>query len=101
MKIRVFGPGCAKCKEAEANAIAAARESGKAVEVEKVSDLKEMMANGVLSTPAIMIDDTLVCVGRVPAKSEILERMSAGNGGESTKSNGVQTSPACGCKCGN
>lgn len=97
MKIRVFGPGCAKCKEAEANAIAAARESGKAVEVEKISDFKEMMANGIMSTPAVMLDDALVCVGRVPSKAEFLEWISSGKGGDEKSSAGSNSGSCCSC----
>lgn len=73
MKIRVFGPGCAKCREAEANAIEAASATGKSVDVQKVSDMKEMMMNGIMSTPAVMIDEKLVCSGRIPGKEEFME----------------------------
>lgn len=97
MKIRVFGPGCAKCKEAEANALAAVKESEKAVEVEKVSDLKEMMANGIMSTPAVMLDETLVCVGRVPSKAEFVEWISNGKGGDGISSAGANSGSCCSC----
>ena len=46
---------------------------GIAATVEKVTDFKEMMALGVMSTPAIVIDRKVQCVGRVPAKKEILD----------------------------
>lgn len=73
MIIKVFGPGCAKCAEAENNARAAAADSGKDITVQKISDFKEMMSHGIMSTPAVMIDDKIMCKGRAPSKTEILE----------------------------
>lgn len=76
MKILVFGPGCAKCAEAENNVRAAVAECGCDAEVEKVADFKAMMAHGVMSTPAVMIDGKLVCKGRAPSKAEVVEWLS-------------------------
>lgn len=73
MTIKVFGPGCAKCAEAENNARAAVVDSGKDIKVEKISDFKEMMAHGIMSTPAVMIDEKVMCKGRAPSRAEILE----------------------------
>lgn len=73
MLIKVFGPGCAKCAETENLVRKTVAESGCGADIEKVSDFKEMMANGVMSTPAVSIDGKLMCTGRVPAKKEILE----------------------------
>lgn len=72
MLIKVFGPGCAKCAEAENNVRAAVKESGRDIEVEKVADL-EMMLNGIMSTPAVMIDGKMMCKGRAPSKAEVVE----------------------------
>ena len=41
-------------------------------EVRKVTDFREMMAAGVLTTPAVAVNDTLLCSGRVPEKEEVL-----------------------------
>lgn len=73
MLIKVFGPGCSKCAEAEATIRKAVAESGCAADVEKISDFKEMMANGVMSTPAVSIDGKLMCTGRAPTKKEAVE----------------------------
>ncbi len=73
MLIQVLGPGCTKCTEAEKLVREVLAESGIAATVEKVTDFKEMMALGVMSTPAIVIDRKVQCVGRVPAKKEILD----------------------------
>ena len=66
MLIKVLGPGCAKCK-------VVVQESGSSAKVEKVTDFKEMMALGVMSTPAVIIDGTIMCTGRIPSKSEVME----------------------------
>ncbi|MEF3696773.1 thioredoxin family protein [Desulfolutivibrio sp.] len=72
MDIKVLGPGCPKCKEVERLAMDAVRESGVAANVEKISDLKEIMNYGVFSTPAVVIDGVVKSVGKVPSKKEFL-----------------------------
>ena len=71
MEIKVFGPGCAKCAEAEklVREVVAAR--GVSAEVTKVSDFKEIMKAGVLSTPAVAINGKVMVTGRVPSKDEL------------------------------
>jgi small redox-active disulfide protein 2 len=73
MQIKVCGPGCANCNKAEAVVKEAVAESGAVAEVEKVTDFAEMAKLGVLSTPAIVIDGQIRCVGKVPTKQEVLE----------------------------
>ena len=69
MLIKVLGPGCAKCKEVEKVINVVVQESGSSAKV----DFKEMMALGVMSTPAVIIDGTIMCTGRIPSKSEVME----------------------------
>lgn len=78
MLIQVLGPGCARCREAE-NVVAAVREAGCDAAVEKVTDIREMMTLGVMSTPAVVIDGRIMCTGRVPAKAEVLNWLAAQN----------------------
>jgi len=73
MEIKVCGPGCANCTKAEAVVKEAVAESGVSAEVAKVTDFAEMAKLGVLSTPAIVINGQIKSVGKVPAKSEVLE----------------------------
>ena len=73
MEIKVCGPGCANCTKAEAVVKEAVAEPGASAEVEKVTDFAEMAKLGVLSTPAIVIDGRIKCVGKVPIKSDVLE----------------------------
>lgn len=72
MIIKVFGPGCAKCRETEQIVREAVNEMHYSATVEKVTDLREMMAAGVLSTPAVSINGTVVSTGRVPTKKEVM-----------------------------
>lgn len=71
MEIKVLGPGCAKCAEAEKMVRAVLEETGASATVEKVSDFQEMAKLGVFSTPGVVVDGKVVCTGRVPAKNEI------------------------------
>lgn len=71
MLIQVLGPGCAKCKETDALVRTAAQAAGCPATVEKVTDFQAMLALGVLSTPAVVMDGTLMCAGRVPSRAEV------------------------------
>jgi len=73
MNIKVLGPGCAKCSEVERIVREAVAESGKAVEVEKITDMQEFMKYGVFSTPAVIVDDQVKAVGKVPGKKDVLD----------------------------
>jgi small redox-active disulfide protein 2 len=70
-QLQILGTGCAKCAALTANTEAAARELGVAFELEKVTDLKQIMAFGVMMTPALVVDGVVKVVGKVPAVKEI------------------------------
>ena len=72
MEIKVLGPGCAKCGEAEKIMKAAVEEAGVDATIEKVSDFQQIAKFGVFSTPAVVIDGQIKCVGKVPSKAEAL-----------------------------
>ena len=72
MKIKILGIGCAKCREAEKLTREAVAEAGVEADVEHVTDFKEIARYGVFSTPAMVIDGKVVCVGKIPKKAEIL-----------------------------
>ena len=67
MKIEILGTGCTKCNELEAKVKQAVAQSGKFAQIEKVADLNKIMGYGVMSTPGLVIDDELVCTGRIPS----------------------------------
>jgi small redox-active disulfide protein 2 len=69
--IKVLGSGCRNC-EITANVIAqAAREAGVQIELEKVTDIAEIMAYGVMSTPGVVVDGKLVHAGGIPGPDQV------------------------------
>ncbi len=72
-KIQVLGTGCPKCKKLAEHADAAAKEMGIEYEIEKVNDINDIMAFGVMMTPALVIDSQVKIVGKVPSADEIKE----------------------------
>lgn len=72
MEIKVCGPGCHKCHETERIVQETVEEAGVQATVEKVSDFNEIALLGVFSTPAVVIDGKIKCVGKVPTRKEVL-----------------------------
>jgi small redox-active disulfide protein 2 len=71
MKIQILGTGCAKCKQLTENAEAAAREMGLDYELEKVSDIADIVKFGVMTTPALAVDGKVKLIGKVATPVEI------------------------------
>ena len=76
MKIQILGSGCPKCKTLAANAEKAVQELGIAAEIEKVTDLKEIMAFGVMMTPALAIDGVVKSSGHLLSPEQIKKLIS-------------------------
>ena len=70
-KLQVLGPGCPKCLELAKRTEAAAQALGGDYELEKVSELRQIMAFGVMMTPALVVDGEVKVVGQVPSVEEI------------------------------
>ncbi len=71
MIIKILGSGCKKCVALGENAKAAAEDVGKQAEIVKVTDFAEIAAYGVMSTPALVVDDKVLSVGKVLSAAEI------------------------------
>ena len=71
MKIQILGTGCPKCQKLTNHAETAAKELGVAYELEKITDLQRIMAFGVMTTPALVVDGVVKVVGKVPTPEEI------------------------------
>jgi len=70
-KIQILGTGCPKCKKLAENAEAAAEGLEPGFEVEKVTNINEIMKFGVMMTPALAVDGEVKVVGKVPSPDEI------------------------------
>ncbi len=75
MIIKILGSGCKKCIALGENAKAAADAAGIQAEIVKVTDYEQIAAYGVMSTPALVIDEKVVSTGKVLTVSEIAEKL--------------------------
>ena len=71
MVIKILGSGCPKCKQLEEEARKAVSESGTEADIQKVSDMDQIMDYGVMMTPALVIDEEVKSVGKVLKADEI------------------------------
>jgi small redox-active disulfide protein 2 len=71
MEIKVLGSGCASCKKLYAEAEAAIAQSGHPATLTKVEAMEEIVAYGVMRTPALVIDGRIVASGKIPSAAEI------------------------------
>jgi small redox-active disulfide protein 2 len=71
MKLTIYGSGCAKCKQLTANAEMAAAKLGIDYEIEKITDMNDIIDAGVMRTPALAIDDDIMIEGKVPDSAEL------------------------------
>ncbi|MDO9285439.1 MAG: thioredoxin family protein [Aquabacterium sp.] len=75
--VKILGSGCANCKKLEAVAREAAAGAGIEATFVKVTDLQAIMAYDLLSTPGLVIDEQLVCSGRIPTQAEVRQWLAA------------------------
>lgn len=71
LNVKVLGPGCANCKRLEQLVQKVIATRGLEAEVTKVTDYQEIMRWSVLSTPGLVVNETLVSSGRIPSEAEI------------------------------
>ncbi len=76
MEIKVCGPGCASCEQAQKVVEAALAAKGVDATVTKVSDFAEIAKLGIFSTPAVVVDDEAQCVGKAQKQAEVEEWLS-------------------------
>lgn len=74
-KLQILGTGCAKCQKLSAQTEAAAQAAGIDYELEKVTDLNDIMQLGVMMTPALAVDGVVKVTGKVPSVEEIKEML--------------------------
>ena len=75
-KIQILGTGCPKCTKLAENAEAAAKEVGVEYQIEKITEINEMMKFGVMVTPALVIDGQVKVTGKVADVDDIKKMLS-------------------------
>jgi small redox-active disulfide protein 2 len=80
MEISVLGPGCRNCTLLEKRVDEALERLGIQATVTKVTDYDEILALGVMATPGLVINGTVLLSGKVPTTSAIAEMIAAQQG---------------------
>jgi small redox-active disulfide protein 2 len=73
MKVKILGVGCARCNALEQNVRRLNEAFQLSLEIEKVTDLKEMMQFGILTTPGLVVDGVLKSSGKIPNDQQLLQ----------------------------
>lgn len=69
--IKVLGPGCKNCETTAKLISIAAEQAGAEIELEKVTDIAQIMGYGVMSTPGVVVDGTVVHAGGLPGPDQV------------------------------
>lgn len=77
MNIKILGPGCSRCHQLEKTTREAVKELGIDASIEEVTDIDEILAYRILSTPGLVLNGQLVCSGRMPTKEEVAQLITA------------------------
>ncbi len=80
MVIKVLGPGCMNCQKLEALTEKAVEELCLDAEIIKVTEYPEIMAYGIMATPALVVDEQVRIAGRVPSYDEVVKVLSTPTG---------------------
>lgn len=73
LSIKVLGSGCPNCQRLESETRAALDAAGIAYALAKVTDYADIMTYGVMSTPALVMNDTVLSTGRIPKRQQIID----------------------------
>lgn len=71
MKIQILGTGCANCKKLEANVRQAVQELGIEAHIEKVENIQDIMAFGVMRLPGLVVNGQVKSMGRILSSEEV------------------------------
>jgi small redox-active disulfide protein 2 len=76
MEIKILGTGCAKCKSLEKLTREVVEQNGFTATITKVEDIVEIMKYSIMSTPALVVNETVEIKGRIPSADEIKQVLS-------------------------
>ena len=72
LNVKVLGPGCSNCQRVKAIVREVVSElSLEDATIQEVKDMKEIMQYPILATPGLVVNERLVCAGRIPSKAEV------------------------------
>jgi len=71
LSIKVLGPGCANCVKVAQLAQQAVNSLSVEAQIEKVTEMPEIIKYRILATPALVINEKVVCAGRIPTPAEV------------------------------
>ncbi|MDY7040699.1 MAG: thioredoxin family protein [Chloroflexota bacterium] len=75
MEVKILGTGCPRCKRVEQVAHQAAEQAGIEATFSKVTDMEAILNYPITSTPGLVINEKVVCSGRIPAVAEVMSWM--------------------------
>lgn len=76
-RVKILGTGCENCRKLEENTIAAIEEAKLDLAIKHVENMEDIAFYGVMSTPALVLDDKVLSYGKVLSKEEIIELLKA------------------------
>ena len=91
--IKILGMGCPSCATLEKNVKEALKQLNKTDEVIKITDIKEIMGHGIMSVPALVVDEKVLSYGTVLSVDEVKDLLNGNGDSEDTPKQG-------GCSCG-
>ena len=71
MNIKILGTGCPNCQLLEMNTKEAIKQMGKEATIEKITEIQDIMSYGIMSTPALVVDEDVLIAGFVPSVADI------------------------------
>jgi len=77
LTIKILGPGCANCRKLEEIVKQAVASIGADAEVIKVTEMRDIMAYDVLHTPGLVVNEKVVCSGRLPTPGSVVDWIKA------------------------
>jgi small redox-active disulfide protein 2 len=72
LSIKILGPGCPNCEQVETLAKQAVSNLALEARIEKITDRAQMQAYNLLATPGLVVNEKLVCAGRIPGEGEVV-----------------------------
>jgi len=73
MDVKVLGTGCPKCNELEKRVKSIAEKNSLTLQLQKVTDLNDIISYGIMMTPGLVVNGKVKCAGKLPSEEEILK----------------------------